>query len=118
MEWGGTNLTYNVADECSSGPKSIPIPLYIQTADMQKENYTIYDQWARTTRPVLLAFFTNGTIFHGSPFADTRLLCTTPKNIAPASHDLTSAADHLSVMDAESMVTIVLALNALFFFML
>lgn len=118
LEAGDIDLTYNATTECSSGPKSVPIPIYDQITEVQEGNTTVYDQWARTTRPVLLTFFSNGTIFHGSPFADTRLLCTTPKNIAIGSHNPTSAADHSTGVDAKSMVAMFLVLNTLLFFVL
>jgi len=118
-ELAGIDLTYNAASDCPGGPKTVPIPIHDQIAvNITDANHTIYDQWARTTKPVLMAFFSNGTIFHGSAFADTRLLCTTPRNVAAGSHNPTSGAEHSASVDPKSMVAMFLGMNAFLFFML
>ena len=117
-EWAGIDLTYNAAAECPSGPKTAPLPIYQESTTVQAGNDTIYDQWARTTKPILLAFFSNGTVLQGNPFAYTKLLCTTPKNIAAGSHVPTSAGDHVASVDVISLLAFFVSLNVFLFCML
>ncbi|MCJ1274915.1 hypothetical protein MMC21_002713 [Puttea exsequens] len=122
IESSGINLTYSVADECSGGPKNIPIPIYQQTADIQGNDDSIYNQWAMTITPLLLAFFSNATFYAGSAFADTQLVCTTPRNIAagsaPPRPPTKNAADPGTMVDMNSVLAAFFVLNALFFLVL
>lgn len=49
---------------------------------------------------------------------DTRLLCTSPKNIAPDSYHPTSAAEPATKADTKQLVGVALVMNAILFFML
>ena len=83
-------------------------------------NYTTYDQWTRTTTPILLALFSNDTALNGAggAYAQTYLTCTNPMNVTAGGHDPTSAADRSAVADVNSVVGFALAINALVFLML
>lgn len=65
-----------------------------------------------------MAFFTNGTLFTGTPFVSTQLLCTSPKHISAYSHIPTSAAGRSSKTDTNLLVGAALVMNALLFFTL
>ncbi len=86
---------------------------------VQQGNYTLYDQWTKTTTPILLALFSNTTLNGaGVSFAQTYFTCTSPMNVTAGSHDPTSAADHAAAVDVKSVVGFALAINALIFLML
>ncbi|KAK3168641.1 hypothetical protein OEA41_005089 [Lepraria neglecta] len=112
----GLNLTYQLNESCPSAPANFPLILHEQTAGFQQANYTVYDKWAKTTTPVLLTLFSNASTFDGSPFADTRLICTKPTNITPGSHNPnTSAASGFAKASRELVFVVGLATNALEF---
>lgn len=98
----------------------LPISLFGRSQPFQQGIYTTYDQWTRTTTPILLALFSNDTALNGAGrgYAQTYLACTSPMNVTAGSHDPTSAADHSAVADVNSVVGIALAINALVFLML
>lgn len=53
----------------------------------QAANYTVYDNLVNQTIPLVMIFFSNTTVWgENKPFADTRIVCTRPSNIAPGSH--------------------------------
>jgi hypothetical protein len=115
----GLNLSYQLRESCSRAPPNFPLILYQQTVGFRQGNYTTYDQWAKTPTTMLLTLFSNASTFHGSPFADTRLICTTPTNIAPGSHDPnTSVANGFSKASRKFVLVFGLATNVLVFFLL
>ena len=101
---------------CTNTPD--PIPIW-QGGDggfvIQPGNFSLYDKLARFTAVTLLSFFTNGSLYTGSPFATTQMLCTNPKEVTPGSHVPTNAAELLSHVSMATLIGIGLALNALAF---
>lgn len=116
----GLNFSYANTDNCTNPPTTLPIQLSERYEPFQEGNYTTYDQWTKTTTPILLAIFSNDTTLNGAGggYAQTYLTCTSPKNVAAGSHNPTSAADHSAVFDLRSVVGFAFAINALVFLML
>lgn len=111
----GHNLTKESNNtRCPNGPPHLPIPLYGAYESYREGNFSTYDSWVKATTPVLMAFFTNGTLFTGTPFVSTQLLCTNPKHIGANSHIPTSAAAR-SKIDTKLFVGAALVMNALLF---
>lgn len=115
----GHNLTKESNNtSCPNGPPHLPVPLYGNYEPYREGNFSTYDKWVKATTPVLLAFFTNRTLFTGTPFVSTQLLCTSPKHIGAESHNPTSAAERSSKTDTKLFVGATLVMNALLFFTL
>jgi len=78
----------------------------------------LYDRWATKTTPVLLALFSNATIYSGDPFDYMQFFCTSPKNPAPGSRVPTSAGEHGPKVTLSVLVGVAFTVNAVFLFML
>lgn len=85
-----------------------------QTPGYPQENLSmLYDTWAKTTTPIILALFSNDSAPNSSTagnFSQTYLTCTSP---VTGSHDPTSAAGRSAMADVKSVVGFALAVNAL-----
>ena len=116
----GINFSRDSVNNCTNPPTYSPVSLFENTEPYQQGNYTIYDQWAKTTMPVLLAVFGNETILNsgGVDFAQSYLTCTSPMNVTAGSHVPTSAAHQSVVVHVKSAMLFTLAVNALVFLML
>ena len=81
----------------------------------QAANCTIYDQLVNQTVPVILSLFSNTTVWgENKPFADTRIVCARPSNIAAGSH-VPSSKDKSAgpALDVKAAVGFGLAVNVL-----
>lgn len=79
----------------------------------QENRSVLYDTWAKTATPILLALFSNDSALNSSTagsFAQTYLTCTSPMT---GSHYSTSAAGRSAMADVKSVVGFALAVNAL-----
>ena len=103
--------------DCPNTPTNFPIPIWEDEDDFQPGNFSIYDDKTRQTTAILLSFFTNGTLYTGSPFATSQMLCTNPKTIA-GSHNPTSTAAVVLRMDIPTLIGVGFAMNALAFLVL
>ena len=114
------NFSRASTENCTNPPTTLPYQLFSTGEPFEPGNYTTYDQFIKTTTPILLAIFSNGTSVGGSSggFAQTHMTCTSPMNVTAGSHDPTSAAVLSAVVDVKSVVGFALAINALVFFML
>lgn len=90
----GTEVDFKPLNLSGCAPSSEKIPLPFLTAGLdygldrnQAANYTIYDKLVNQTVPVIMMLFSNTTVWgENEPFADTRIVCARPSNIAPGSH--------------------------------
>lgn len=116
----GINFSYANNENCTNPPPTLPIQLFEQYEPFHQGNYTTYDEWTKTTTPILLALFSNDTTLNGAggSYSQAYLTCTSPMNVTAGSHDPTSAADHSAVADVNSVVGFALAIIALVFLML
>lgn len=94
MSAAGTELDFqplNLSD-CAPSSEKIPLPFLSGGPDYgldrnQAANYTVYDEVVNMTIPVIMTLFSNTTVWgQNKPFADTRIVCMRPSNIAPGSH--------------------------------
>ncbi|KAG8530959.1 uncharacterized protein KY384_004316 [Bacidia gigantensis] len=70
----------------SVSDQPVPVNIFSQSyAFPNAANYTLYDQFVRSTTPMLLAFFSNATsgVQYSEPFADAHLVCSAPRNAQP-----------------------------------
>lgn len=90
----GTALEFkplNLSD-CAPSSEKIPLPFLKAGPDYgldrnQAANFTVYDDLIDQTIPLVMILFSNTTVWgENKPFADTRIVCARPSNIALGSH--------------------------------
>ena len=116
----GIDFSQDSVDKCTNPPTYSPVSLFQNSEPYQQGNYTTYDQWAKTTTPVLLAVFANETILNvaGVDFAQSYLTCMSPVNVTAGSHVPTSPAGQSVAVHMKSVMGFALAVNAFVFLML
>ena len=118
------NLTYSYSDKysnCTGKPPQSVYQVYGEEFPHQPGNRTVYDQHASQTTPTLLALFSNGSLYHGTPYANTNLLCTSPTNItnvSPNNPKPTSAAEQGRSVNLNLLVATALVMNVVLCFWL
>ena len=116
----GIDFSHDSVNKCTNPSTYLPVSLFQNSEPFQQGNYTTYDQWAKTTTPVLFAVFGNETILNvtGVDFAQSYLTCMNPMNVTAGSHVPTSAAGQSVAVHMKSVMGFALAVNALAFLML
>ena len=121
--WNGSSLTsyvYPAIDftpinisTCPSAPTDLPIPIGggASLGGDTQGTYTTYDSYAQMTTPLLIAFFSNNTIWHGNPFSNSTIMCVRPRNIAGGSRVPTSRGEQGVALDVKMLLALVIILN-------